>query len=345
MKSWNSTLLLCLLAAGCNGQPRLYPKTRGTLGPVPVTIQVVATGRWQARQATNEALAAVSQVNNLLSSYLPHSEVSTLNRNAGRACHVSSQTATVLRRAKEIAELTDGAFDVTAGPLITLWKRTMTAAERYASGERKTPPKPPTTTELDQARKLVGYRRLELAENSARLALEGMHIDLGGIAKGHAVDKAVEALRANGVQGSLIDAGGDGYALGTRPDGTPWRVGIRHPRGKRNERLARILLLSDMAYATSGDYEQYTEIDGVRYAHIIDPRTGRPAPNAVSVTVLAPDCTTADALATAVTVLGPGEGLRIIETLDRVECMIITADADGALRIVTSRGFGAFLAD
>lgn len=324
-------LFLAAVAAGCDGPPRLYERERPALGPVVVSMQVIATSRTRANRAADDAFAAISQVNNLLSSYLAQSEISRLNQAGGQECHVSSQTVALLRRALEISQLTGGAFDVTAGPLIRLWKRTIET--RTLPGEQ----------ELAAARRLVGYRLLVLGLNSARLTTAGMNVDLGAIAKGHAVDRAIEALRAAGIQNALVDAGGDGYALGVRLDGTPWRVGIQHPRAPTDERLPQVLLLSNMAYATSGDYSQYVEIDGVRYAHIVDPRTGQPARAAASVTVVAPDCTTADALATALSVLGPTEGLRLVETLDGVDCMIVTSGAEGLVAHM-SAGFRALTA-
>ncbi len=324
--------LLAFVVAGCDGKPGLYAESRLALGSVTVEIQVVAASEVRAHRAVDAAFAAISQVNNLMSSYLAQSEISRLNGSSGSECHVSSQTAFVLRRAIEISELTGGAFDVTAGPLIKLWKHTIKTG------------KLPAEADLAAARKLVGYKKLVLGPNSARFTTPGMSVDLGGIAKGYAVDKAIEALKAAGITSALVDAGGDGYALGTRPDGSPWLIAIQNPN-KKNEDTplpGPPLLLSNMAYATSGDYRQYVDIGGVRYAHIIDPQTGQPARAAASVTVIAPDCTTADALATALSVLGPDDGLAIIKNFSGVECTMITRAADG-LRISASPGFKRFL--
>ena len=333
MRLHSAILILPALAAlGCEGAPRLFRQSRLAMGSVTITIQVVAGNRPRAERAINDAFAAIAQAENLLSSHLPGSEISRLNRNSGKDCHLSAQTAAVLNRALEISKLTGGAFDVTAGPLIKIWKRTIETG------------KLPKKEEVAAAKKLVGYRHLVLGPTWAKLAVKGMNVDLGAIAKGHAVDKAIEALKANGIENALVDAGGDGYALGTRIDGTPWRVGIQHPRRKTGELLPEVLLLSDMAYATSGDYRQYTDISGVRYAHIVDPRTGQPARAAASVTVIAPDCTTADALATALSVLGPDEGVKLIDNADGVECVIITLGPDGLVRR-TSRGLKRFIAE
>ncbi|MFO7897775.1 MAG: FAD:protein FMN transferase [Planctomycetota bacterium] len=328
-------LLSALLVVGaCDGGAKLYRQTfPAMLGPVGVDIQVVADSTARADRAAGAAAAAISQVNNLLSAHLATSEIARINRHSGGTVHASGQTVEVLRRAVEISELTGGAFDVTVGPLIRIWKPAIDDG------------KLPDPAHVARARRLVGYEKLALGENSVTLTEEGMAVDLGGIAKGYAVDQAVEALRLNGIRNALVDAGGDGYALGTKPDGSPWGVAVQHPRAEGREPLPVLLLLSDKAYATSGDYarSQYTEIDGERYAHIIDPRTGRPARKAASVTVVAPDCTTADALATAISVMGPDAGVRLVDSLDGVECLVITV-ADGALHTRASSGFDALTA-
>ncbi len=329
MKPRSVFLVFILLAVvGCDGR-HLYTESEYALGPVEVTLKVVAASRAEADRAMDAAFAAISQVNNLMSLHLRRSEVSQLNRSAGSECHISRQTSSVLSQALEVSEMTSGAFDVTAGPLIRLWKEGI-ETRRLPGGEQ-----------IAAAKKLVGYRRLTLGPNSAKLAAPGMSVDLGGIAKGYAVDKAVGALRASGIKSALVDAGGDGYALGKQPDGRPWRIAVQDPNRRPGGQLPELLLLSDTAYATSGDYQQYVEIDGLRYAHIIDPRTGQPARVAASVTVIAPNCTTADALATAISVLGPDEGIKLVNTLNEVECMIISRDGD-QLNVVTSPGFPLF---
>ena len=333
-------LLAAFLFAGCDA---VYKgSSDAVLGPVPVTIQVVASSEEKAQEAIAAAFAAITQANNLFSSYVPQSEVSRLNRSGGRECHVSSQTAELLACAVEMSELTGGAFDITAGPLIKLWKKTIKAAElhRELSGTKVEVPEPtlPSTEDLDAARKLVGYKRLTLGPNSATFETPGMTVDLGGIAKGYAVDRAIGALKAKGIRHALVDAGGDGYALGSRPGGKPWRIGVQKPDNETGEHFSGVLELSDTAYATSGDYEQYAEIGGVRYAHIIDPRTGQPAQVAVSVTVIAPDCTTADALATGISVLGPADGIAVAEKVKGVECMVLSRQGTD-LKTAVSTGF------
>ncbi len=327
-------LVLCL--AGCDS---VYTASRNdVLGPVEVSIQVVASSEDEAQEAIAAAFDAIIQANNLLSSYVPNSEVTRLNESGGTECHISSQTESVLRRSAEISELTGGAFDVTAGPVIKLWKEQIKIAEDGVIGLTEEEPKLPDKRALEAARGLVGHKRLTLGPNTATLGAPGMRIDLGGIAKGHAVDQAVAALKKKGIRSALVDAGGDGYALGTRPGGSPWRIGVQGPDDAPGEYLPDVLRLADMAYATSGDYQQYAEIGGVRYTHIIDPRTGQPARVAASVTVVAPDCTTADALATGISVLGPKDGVEVVKKLPGVECMVITRE-DSGLEQTTSSGF------
>ncbi len=344
LRSTAPLLLAAIVLTGCDSS--IYRgSSDNVLGPVPVTIQVVAPSAGEAQEAIDAALAAMTQANALFSSYVPQSEVSRLNQSGGRECHVSSQTAVLLARSVEISRLTGGAFDITSGPLITLWKKPIKAAELYRelSGTKVEAPKPklPAKEAIDAARKLVGYKRLTLGPNSAKLETPGMTVDLGGIAKGYAVDKAIAALKAKGIRNALVDAGGDGYALGTKPDGKPWRIGVQVPDGATGEHFSGVLDLSDTAYATSGDYEQYAEIDGVRYAHIIDPRTGQPARVAVSVTVIAPDCTTADALATGISVLGPVDGIGVADKVKGVECMIISRQGED-LKTAVSSGFRTY---
>ncbi len=331
------TLNRCILAlsvaaaVGCGSKPRLYMASRFALGPVAVTIQVVATDKDDAERAVNAAFDAISRVNDLMSCHIGASEISRLNSSGTDGSPVSPETAFVLRRAIEVSEQSGGAFDVTAGPLIRLWKRTIETGEL------------PPPDELAAARERVGYRKLRVEPAFARFETEGMSVDLGGIAKGYAVDRAIEALKAHGIRDALVDAGGDGYALGARPDGAPWRAGIQNPRKMEGARLPEVLLLSNKGYATSGDYAQYVEIEGVRYAHIVDPRTGQPARAAASVTVVAADSTTADALATAISVLGPEEGVALAERTPGVECMVITESSDG-LKTRASAGFAALTA-
>ena len=306
-------LFFLLLALGCRENYR----ATGELGPIQIHIQVVARSERAAREAIAAAFAEIQQVNNLVSYYLESSEISRLNAApAGERVHLSQTTLDVLRRAQEISELAGGSFDITAAPLIKLWKQTI------ATGEL------PDAAALESARDAVGYTKLELGDTWAMKTADGVRVDLGGIAKGFAVDRAIAALKRKGITGALVAIAGDGYALGNQANGRAWRIGIRNPSALE-ERIGDVLELSDKAYSTSGDYEQYIEIGGVRYAHIIDPRTGQPAHQAASVTIIADDSATADSLATAVSVLGARDGLAAIAKVNGAAGLIITRTEEG----------------
>ncbi len=259
-------------------------------------------------KAIREAFEALKKVDALMSTYKEDSEISILNRE-GKA-QVSEETLEVVEAAIEFSRLTDGAFDITVGPLINLWKK--------AKKEEKAP----TEKEIEVAISLVGYQRIILEGNEIRLEKKGMQIDLGGIAKGYAVDKAIEALKKNGIKRALVNAGGDLYALGRAPQGGGWSIGIQDPRDE--DKIIDIIKVKDKAVATSGDYRRYFTLEGKRFSHIVNPKTGLTVQDVpMSVTIVGPDGTTTDALSTGVFVLGPEEGMKLIESLPEVEGMII----------------------
>lgn len=286
-----------------------------------------------AEGAVGGARDRVLAADSLMSTYRPESEVSRVNRAAGRdrPVRVSPETAAVLREALRWARVTGGAFDPTAGPLARAWG--------FHEGE----PRPPAPAARDSAARLVGWERVEWSaeDRSVRLPEEGMRLDLGAVAKGHALDEAVEAMRARGAEAGMVDLGGNLRVFGSPPGGAPgagpdggdgrkgagrdarpetrsraWRLGIRHPR--RDGGLLGTLSLDSGSVATSGDSEQFFERDGVRYSHIMDPRSGRPARGVAQVTVVAGEASTADALATALFVLGPDRGLEWLRGNDRL---------------------------
>jgi thiamine biosynthesis lipoprotein len=226
-----------------------------------------------------------------MSDYRPTSELMRLCAKAGGpAVKVSRDLLKVLLKAQEISRLSDGAFDVTVGPLVKLW--------REARATRKMPDE----SRLCSARELVGWRKLEIDAKNAtvRLKYPGMLLDLGGIAKGYACDAALRTLKRCGINRALIEMGGD-IALGDPPPGKKgWLVQI--PAAQADERCSQ---LANCGVSTSGDAEQFVEINGRRYSHIVDPRTGLGLTHRAEVTVIAPDCTTSDCLATAASVLGP----------------------------------------
>ncbi len=244
-------------------------------------------------------------------------ELLQVNREADEApVTVSKDTFFVVEAAKEYSEISFGAFDLSIWPLVRLWG--------FGTADASVPPE----TRIEAIKKLADYRkvRLDPASRSVFLEEEGMGIDVGGIAKGYAADEARRILREYGVERALMDFGGNILTMGEKPDGSPWRIGIQNPDSQRG-RFLGIVETGPSAVVTSGDYERFFEVDGVRYHHIIDPETGYPTRNGLrSVTILAEDSIDADALSTAVFVLGVEEGTRLIETLPTVEAAFVTED-------------------
>ena len=259
-------------------------------------------------EAIKAAFEEIKKVDVLMSTYKENSEVSILNREGEN--RLSAETLQVIREAINFSEITGGAFDITCRPLINLWKK---------AKKEKVIPSP---EQIKEALSLVGYEKILLEGEMVRFKQKGMQIDLGGIAKGYAVDRAIEALRKNGIRRALVNAGGDLYALGSGPGGEKWQVGIQDPR--QENKLLGIIKVKDAGVATSGDYRRYFTIEGRRFSHIVDPKTGQTVQDVpMSVTVIAPDATTTDALATGVFVLGPHAGIELIESLPQVEGMIV----------------------
>ena len=258
-----------------------------------------------------------AQVEQEINEWKPGTPLATVNEAAGgEAVVVPASLLDALERGLELGRLTDGAFDVTWAALWGLWD---------FKAEIPTPPDP---AEIDRRRALVDYRAVAVDRTASTVSLPkaGMKIGLGGIAKGWALDRASAGLRERGVRDFLLTAGGQVYAGGTK-EGAPWRVGIRDPRGKADDYFA-VLSVQDGSVSTSGDYERCFVSDGVLYHHILDPRTGRPARGLRSATVLAKEATVADALSTAVMILGQQRGLQIVESLPGVEALVV--DEQGA---------------
>lgn len=297
---------------------RPLKRTEMIMGTV-VEITVIPPNQ----EAIEEAFDAIKEVDQLMSTYKPESEVSILNRQGQN--HVSLQTSRIIQEAIKFSEVTNGAFDITCRPLINLWKR--------AKKEEKIP----TLKEIEEARSLVSYKKIILQGDLVKFQEPGMQIDLGGIAKGWAVDKAIQALKRRGVRAALVNAGGDLFALGKRGLWKKWDVGIQNPRDE--EKILSTIEVSHRGVATSGDYRRYFTLEGRRFSHIVDPRTGETVEDVpMSVTVVAPDATTADALATGIFVLGPEEGMRLIESLPGIEGLIVSE----GMQMDTSSGWSKF---
>lgn len=314
------TALAALPTASCD-QGHLVERRTVVAMDTAVELTAVGTQRDELTAALDAAVAEIRAVEAAASLGDPSSELSRLNA-AGGGEALSPELAAILDLALEVAAKSDGAFDPTVRPLLT--------AYGFTDGEWRVP----EAEELAAARELVDYRRV-VYENGALELPPGFILDLGGIAKGWAVDRALAVLESAGLAGGLVNAGGDIACFGSSPGGGPWRIGIQHPRA--SEELYAVVELDGGAVATSGDYERCFERDGRRYHHLLDPRTGEPARRAVSATVTAPSCAEADAYATAVFVLGPEEGSALIETLPGLESLIV----DPALDAHAGSGFPA----
>ena len=273
------------------------------------TVDAAAT-----RAAIAQAVLEMRRLEALMSEWQPDSEIGRLNATAGEWVSVSPETLEVLDKALWAGKVSGGVFDITFQAMGGLWKfgSAMEAA-----------PKPPTRAEIQAAKKLIDYRKVESDATAKRARIgPGQSIGLGGIAKGYIVDRAVRVLTNAGLRAFLVQAGGDLYGAGHKPDGTRWVSGIQDPRGAMGQFFATIEL-EDRAFSTAGDYARSYVTGGKRYHHIIDPRTGYPATACRSVTVWAPDAFVADAIDDAVFILGPEKGLALIESLEGVGAVIV----------------------
>jgi thiamine biosynthesis lipoprotein len=315
--------VVCLIVA-LRRWPNRPAEAESGLRPVMGTfarVVAVAQNRKTADQSIEAALAEMYKVDDLMSDYKKDSEISQVNRDAFKQpVKVSQSTFEVLDKAVEFSKLSGGSFDVTVGPIVQLWR----AATESNSV--------PTEDQLQQARSKVGYEKLTLDANelTVRFAVDGMMLDLGGIAKGYAIDKAVEAMQKQGALGGMVDIGGDIRCFGRPSKGkTHWLIGVQDPT-KAKEGLdpgtsLLVLQLEDAAIATSGDYRRFALVEGQRYSHIISRTTAAGARGLSSVTIIAKKAIDADALATAVTVLGSEKGLALVENLPEIEAILMAS--------------------
>jgi thiamine biosynthesis lipoprotein len=280
-----------------------------------VRVELWSSDRAQGQAAISAVMGEMHRIDDAMSPFKPESELSRVNREAAlRPVVVSPALYDVVARSIDFSKLSEGAFDITFASVGHLYD--------YRERIR------PSEEQLARAREAVGWRNLLLDPQASaiRFARPGVRIDLGGFAKGLAVDNGAAILRGRGIRNAIITAGGDSYILGDRR-GRPWTIGIRDPRDAG--RMAAVLPLQDVALSTSGDYERYFDQDGVRYHHLIDPATGRSPSGVRSVSVIARDGLTSEALTKCVFVMGVHRGMRLVETLEGVDAVAI--DAQGAL--------------
>ncbi len=280
----------------------------------------------QGRAAIDAVMGEMHRIDNLMSTYKDDSALSDINRRAAsQPVDLDDELSELIARALAFSELTGGAFDITYASVGKLYD--------YREGVK------PEDAERQSALAAVDYRnvRLDAEARTIRFAHPGVHIDLGGVAKGYAVESSVRILRRMGVEHAIVTAGGDSRILGDRL-GRPWTVGIRNPRDE--DGIATRIPLQDEAISTSGDYERYFEADGVRYHHILKPSTGESPSELRSVTVIGSDATMTDALSTGVFVLGRERGLALIETLGDFEAVVI--DAAGVMHYSSGLAPGGY---
>lgn len=263
----------------------------------------------------SDILDLMTSIEKKMSRYIDSSEISKINQNSGiKSVDISSETYEVIKKTLYYSELTDGVFDITIGPIIDLWK--------IGTEEEAVPP----LTSVEETLPLVDYQKIILEDGSVFLTTEGMSIDLGGVVKGYAADQIVSILKENNVESALINLGGNIYVHGYKADGSQWKVGIRNPFEGRSDYIGTLTTYSQ-TIVTSGPYEKYFYDNERRYHHIFDPRTGFPTRGDLeSVTIISDNSMIADMLTTSVFALGLEEGISLINSLDKVDCILITKE-------------------
>jgi thiamine biosynthesis lipoprotein len=275
-------------------------------------ITVVADSQSQADSFIDDAVTEITRIERLISSWDPDSQTSLINKNSGiKPVVVDPELFNLIKRAIGISKLTQGAFDISYASMDRIWKFDGSMTQM------------PDETDIKNSVSKVGYENIILddKDHSVFLKLEGMKIGFGGIGKGYAADKAKALLSNNGVPAGIINASGDMNTWGYQTNGEPWKVAITNPLNK--DHVFAMLSIDNRAIVTSGNYEKFVKFNNVRYAHIIDPRTGYPSTGVISVSVLAPKAELADALATSIFVMGKDVGLNFINQLDTIDCIII----------------------
>jgi len=289
-----------LLASGCDRyQKKEWTITGPTMG-TQFTVKLAELPKNHSLDSLKSGILLVLKtVNDQMSTYQENSEVSRFNRYPlGEWFPVSKNTAQVVQTALNISKMTDGAFDITVGPLVNLWGFGPTTQTQQI----------PSEEQIQKTLSHIGYQKIEVQKNAIRKKQSTVSIDLSAIAKGFAVDKIAEYVNIQGISSFMVDIGGEIRTQGIHPEGRPWRIAIESPVAQLRQ-VQKVVILQDMGMATSGDYRNYFEVGNKRFSHTIDPRTGQPIDhNLASVTVVHPQCMLADALATAFMAMGVEKG-------------------------------------
>ena len=324
-------LLIVMVSTGCVGMTShsrnvVVKRAQMQMGTL-VTITAVASDLEVGHKAIRAGFNEIKRLEQLLSTWIPESELSQVNAESGRRpVTVSRETLDLVVRSMEMAKLTEGGFSIAVGPAVDAWS--VTERQRI-----------PSNAELQGLKVLVDVAaiRIDMALRTIFLPYKGMKIDVGGIGKGYAADRAAEEMKKVGAQGGIVALSGDIKTFGTLPDATGFPVGIKHPRLEGV--LIAVIDLRDEAISTAGDYERFFERDGIRYHHILDPKTLEPARTCQSVTVIGKEGTLVDGLDTGIFALGPERGMALIERLPGVEALIV----DDQGRMMVSSGLRARL--
>jgi thiamine biosynthesis lipoprotein len=319
-----------LVGCGIQKEVQLSGKTMGTT----YHITVIAGYFLDTAALQTKIDRRLDDINRSMSTYRKDSEISRFNawELAGEKIIISDDFWQVMIIAQKIYELTAGAWDGTVKPLLSLWGFDSTKNKNSI----------PEKSEIQGQLANIGFNQIEISSDRFLIKHKAsISLDLASIAKGYGVDQVTTLIKNSGIENFLVEIGGEVFASGHRKDGNSWRVGINRPqKDAPYDQIYKVINLHNKAFATSGDYRNYFEVDGKRYSHILDPRSGYPISNGVvSVSIVADDCTFADGLSTAVMVLGPQKGLALINKLDDVEGLIVTRQQDGRLIDHYSKGF------
>ena len=336
--------VLLLLAVAYAARGRLFPgevrmlSRNGASMNTAIRISVMGEGK-KPEKVLDESFLLLDSLNGQLSLFQKDSAVARINDAAGAEPEtVSPDVFTVIEDARRICDLTDGVFNPLVGPLTKLWRinQQKPSDAESADADARMRFRLPDPASVDELLPLTRIENLEmLSPDRVRLRQKGCMLDLGGIAKGYASLRLASLFRTRGMRSALIDLGGNIYAVGSQPDGTPWNIGIRNPRDTRGAPIA-VLSVADAAVVTSGTYERFKIIDGVRYSHFFDPSTGYPVRNAMlSATLVTPDGTLADALATAFMVMGADRASRFLEDRPELGAILILEEDEGVKILAT----------
>lgn len=316
MKTFISLMLVLLTIAG-NAQAPKYVTVHRTMKLMGsrFDITVVAQNEEIGYINIEEAVAEITRIEKMISSWDPDSETSLINKNAGiKPVKVSEELYKLIERAKQVSEITDGAFDISYASMDEVWKYDGSMTH------------PPTPADIKRSIAKIGYKKIVLNSDAGTVFLKdvGMKIGFGGIGKGYAADRTKELLVSKQVRAGIINASGDLTAWGTKVSGEKWLIGIANPLSK--EKIFSWVPIVESSVATSGNYEKFVTFNGVKYSHIIDPRTGYPSTGINSVSIFSKSAELCDALATAVFIMGKDSGLALIDQLGGTEAIIVDSD-------------------